>query len=185
MGSESFAAKFESLWLTQDNQKYIQQHGALHNAFHNAFHKDNMTQSSIWWLLAGGAVAIELMIGTFYLLMIALGLVAAALATHAGAGSATQIIIAAVVGGGSVLVWRGIKKKQPATLAASVNADVNLDIGGTVQVDAWGVDGTATVKYRGANWSVAHRNTEATATHTAGSHRIVEVIGSRLIVEKI
>ncbi len=144
-----------------------------------------MTQSSIWWLLAGGAVAIELMTGTFYLLMIALGLAAAALATHAGAGSATQIIIAAVVGGGSVLVWRGIKKKQPATLAASVNADVNLDIGGTVQVDAWGVDGTATVKYRGANWSVAHRNTEATATHTAGSHRIVEVIGSRLIVEKI
>ena len=66
-----------------------------------------------------------------------------------------------------------------------MNADVNLDIGGTVQVDAWGVDGTATVKYRGANWSVAHRNTEATATHTAGSHRIVEVIGSRLIVEKI
>ena len=144
-----------------------------------------MTQSSIWWLLAGGAVAIELMTGTFYLLMIALGLAAAALATHAGAGSATQIIIAAVVGGGSVLVWRGIKKKQPATLAASVNADVNLDIGGTVQVDAWGVDGTATVKYRGANWSVAHRNTEATATRTAGSHRIVEVIGSRLIVEKI
>ena len=144
-----------------------------------------MTQSSIWWLLAGGAVAIELVTGTFYLMMIALGLAAAALATHLGAGSATQIIIAAVVGGGSVLVWRGIKKKQPATLAASVNADVNLDIGGTVQVDAWGVDGTATVKYRGANWSVAHRNTEATATHTAGSHRIVEVIGSRLIVEKI
>ncbi len=144
-----------------------------------------MTESSIWWLLAGGAVAIELMTGTFYLLMIALGLAAAALATHAGAGSATQIIIAAVVGGGSVLVWRGLKKKQPATLAASVNADVNLDIGGTVQVDTWLGDGTATVNYRGAKWSVLHRNAQATATHSAGAHRIVEVIGSRLIVEKI
>ena len=165
------------MWLTQDNRKYIQQHVTSH--------KEIMTQSSIWWLLAGGAVAIELMTGTFYLLMIALGLAAAALATHAGAGSATQIIIAAVVGGGSVLVWRSIKKKQPAELAASVNADVNLDIGGTVQVDAWQGDGTATVSYRGARWSVSHHNAQATATHAAGAHRIVEVIGSRLIVEKI
>lgn len=144
-----------------------------------------MTQSSIWWLLAGGAVAIELMTGTFYLLMIALGLAAAAISTHMGAGSAMQIIIAAVVGGGSVLVWRSIKKKQPAELAASVNADVNLDIGGTVQVESWQDDGTSTVNYRGANWSVTHRNAQATATHSAGPHRIVEVIGSRLIVEKI
>lgn len=144
-----------------------------------------MTQSSIWWLLAGGAVAIELMTGTFYLLMIALGLAAAALATHLGAGSAAQIIIAAMVGGGSVLVWRSIKKKQSASLAASVNADVNLDIGGTVQVESWKPDGTSTVNYRGATWNVAHRDTRATATHAAGAHRIVEVIGSRLILEKI
>ena len=144
-----------------------------------------MAQSSIWWLLAGSAVAIELMTGTFYLLMMALGLAAAALATHMGAGTAVQIIIAAVVGGGSVLVWRSIKKKQPATLPASVNADVNLDIGGTVQVAAWAADGTATVNYRGANWNVAHRSPQATATHLPGAHRIVEVIGSRLIVEKM
>ena len=165
------------MWLTQDNRKYIQQHVTSL--------KEYMTQSSIWWLLAGGAVAIELMTGTFYLLMIALGLAAAALATHLGAGSAMQIIIAAVVGGGSVLVWRGIKQKQPAPLEASVNADVNLDIGGTVQVDAWAADGTATVSYRGAKWNVSHHNPQATATHVGGAHRIVEVIGSRLIVQKI
>jgi membrane protein implicated in regulation of membrane protease activity len=144
-----------------------------------------MTQSSIWWLLAGGAVAIELMTGTFYLLMIALGLAAAAVATHLGAGSAVQIITAAVVGGGSVLLWRSIKQKQAAPLAAGVNADVNMDIGGTVQVAAWGADGTSTVSYRGAKWSVSHQNPQATATHSAGAHRIVEVVGSRLIVEKI
>ena len=144
-----------------------------------------MTQSSIWWLLAGSAVAIELMTGTFYLLMIALGLAAAAVATHLGAGNAAQIITAAVVGGGSVLVWRSIKIKQPASLPASVNADVNLDIGGTVQVESWQPDGTSTVSYRGATWRVVHRNAEATATHAAGAHRIVEVIGSRLTLEKI
>ena len=129
--------------------------------------------------------SIELMTGTFYLLMIALGLAAAAVATHLGAGNAAQIITAAVVGGGSVLVWRSIKIKQPASLPASVNADVNLDIGGTVQVESWQPDGTSTVSYRGATWRVVHRNAEATATHAAGAHRIVEVIGSRLTLEKI
>ena len=33
-----------------------------------------MAMSTIWWLLAGGAVALELFTGTFYLLMVALGL---------------------------------------------------------------------------------------------------------------
>ena len=29
-----------------------------------------MTQPTFWWLLAGGAVALELLTGTFYLLML-------------------------------------------------------------------------------------------------------------------
>ncbi len=141
-----------------------------------------MAQSSIWWILAGAAVAVELMTGTFYLLMLAIGLAAAAVAAHLGAGITVQMIVAAVVGGGSVLVWRSIKQKQPAPLKASANADVNLDIGGTVLVDAWLPDGSSTVSYRGAQWNVALK---PGALPSAGAHRIVEVIGSRLIVERI
>ena len=33
-----------------------------------------MDESTIWWLLAGATVGMELMLGTFYLLMVALGL---------------------------------------------------------------------------------------------------------------
>ena len=43
-----------------------------------------MADSTLWWLAAGGLIAVELITGTFYLLMISLGLVAAALAAHAG-----------------------------------------------------------------------------------------------------
>ena len=43
----------------------------------------NMAQSTIWWVLAGGFVAVELLSGTFYLLMLALGMAAAALAAQA------------------------------------------------------------------------------------------------------
>ena len=43
-----------------------------------------MEASTIWWLAAGAVVVAELLTGTFYLLMVALGLVAAALAAHLG-----------------------------------------------------------------------------------------------------
>ena len=39
-----------------------------------------MADSTIWWLIAGVLVAAELMTGTFYLLMIAIGMASAALA---------------------------------------------------------------------------------------------------------
>ena len=141
-----------------------------------------MAESTLWWLLVGTAIGIELVTGTFYLLMLAVGLAAAALAAHLGASTTTQIVVAAVVGVGSVLAWRRFKQTKPTELPASFNKDVNLDIGETVQVDQWTPDGTATVKYRGANWAVSSASGEARGS---GLHRVVEVVGSRLIVQKI
>jgi membrane protein implicated in regulation of membrane protease activity len=140
-----------------------------------------MTESTIWWVLAGSVVAVELITGTFYLLMLSLGLMAAAIAAQAGATTAVQILIAAVVGGGSVVVFRLYKKTRPAPFPTNVDSTVNLDIGETVQVDAWSPDGTSLVKYRGANWHVA---LAAGGTPSPGPHRIIEVVGSRLIVKK-
>ena len=141
-----------------------------------------MAESTIWWLCAGAAVAVELLTGTFYLLMLSLGLVAAAIAAHLDAGPVVEFVVAAVVGGGAVFVWHLRQSRRPAEPAASANRDVNLDIGETVQVDAWNTDGTATVKYRGANWTVLHRGANPASS---GAHRVVEVIGSRLLVDKV
>jgi membrane protein implicated in regulation of membrane protease activity len=55
--------------------------------------------STWWWILAGMAVIAELLTGTFYLLMLALGLSAGALAAHAGAGVAGQLVAAAPAAG--------------------------------------------------------------------------------------
>ena len=38
-----------------------------------------MSDPTLWWMLAGIAVIVELLSGTFYLLMLATGMVAAAL----------------------------------------------------------------------------------------------------------
>jgi membrane protein implicated in regulation of membrane protease activity len=141
-----------------------------------------MAESTLWWLLTGTAIAVELITGTFYLLMLAIGLAAAALAAHAGASMAAQLITAAVVGGGAVAAWHVKRGKRPDEPAASANRDINLDVGETVQVQAWNPDGTATVKYRGANWTVMAL--EGTM-HGTGAHRVREVVGNRLIVEKI
>ena len=61
----------------------------------------DLSVATFWWVLAGVAVAAELATGTFYLLMIALGLVGAALAAHLGLSVTLQVVTAAVVGGGS------------------------------------------------------------------------------------
>ncbi len=132
-----------------------------------------------WWMLTGVLVAAELLTGTFYLLMLALGCAAAAIAAHAGMTSTVQLVAAAVVGGGATAGWYVRRSRSPARPDAAANRDVNLDIGEAVQVDAWGADGEARVRYRGAAWSVRHVGSGPPAP---GSHVIVAVHGSRLDV---
>jgi membrane protein implicated in regulation of membrane protease activity len=141
----------------------------------------DMADSTVWWLLAGGAVAVELMTGTFYLLMLAIGLAAGAIAAHLGGGLAVQLIAAGAVGGGAVAGWRALRGRRPAEPAPGANRDINLDVGETVTVDAWRPDGTAQVRYRGATWTVA---LVPGALPAPGVHRIREVVGSHLVVEK-
>ena len=141
-----------------------------------------MANSTIWWLIAGAVVVVELLSGTVYLLLLAAGFAAAAIAAHLGFGTITQLIVAAVIGVGAVLVWYSIQRKRPRAPQAGTNRDVNLDIGESVHVEAWNPDGTATVRYRGAQWTVVQRAGHAPST---GEHRVVEVIGSRLVVDKV
>lgn len=141
-----------------------------------------MADSSIWWLLTGAAVAIELVTGTFYLLMFAVGLAAAAIAAHLGMSLTVQLVIAAVIGGGAVVAWHLLRGKKMIGKKAEFNSDVNMDIGQTVHVDTWQEDGTAHIKYRGASWTVQLQEGSASG---AGSYGIEQVIGSRLIVKKL
>jgi membrane protein implicated in regulation of membrane protease activity len=141
-----------------------------------------MTESTIWWVLAGAVVAVELLSGTFYLLLLSIGLVAAAIAAHLGATVSIQLTVAAMIGGGSVIACRSYKQKSTPNLPAGANHDVNMDVGETVHVAAWEPDGTSSVKYRGANWRVS---LAPGATPSPGLHVIVEIIGSGLIVRKV
>jgi len=130
--------------------------------------------------MAGGVIVAELLTGTFYLLMLSLGLSAAALAAHAGMGLEAQIVAAAIVGGDAVVAWYFIKKRSQGSEPA--NTTNNLDIGETVMVERWLPDGTARIKYRGADWTALHRPGEVPV---AGPHRVAEVMGNRLVIEPL
>ena len=141
-----------------------------------------MDESTIWWLLAGATVGQELMLGTFYLLMVAVGLAAAAVAAHLGMPMPGQIVTAALVGGGSVVAWYFIKKKRPGDPSPRADRSVNLDVGETILIESWNPDGTATVQYRGAAWTAIHRPGIRPST---GMHRVAELVGNRLLVDPL
>jgi membrane protein implicated in regulation of membrane protease activity len=112
-----------------------------------------MSQALLWWIATGLLVLAELATGTFYLLMLAVGLAGAAAAAHAGLALTGQLLTAALVGGAAVIAWHLQRRRQPAPPAVAANRDVLLDVGERVHVAHWGSDGRARVHYRGAAWA--------------------------------
>jgi membrane protein implicated in regulation of membrane protease activity len=143
----------------------------------------NMNDLPIWWWLAGALLAIELLTGSFYLLMLALGAVAAALAAHAGLAFSWQITLAAVVGTAAVVFWHLRRARQaPSQASVQANTDVLLDVGERVFVTAWQNDGTTTVHYRGAQWQAV---LDAGARAHSGAHRVAALQGNRLVLHPV
>lgn len=137
-----------------------------------------MDNPTLWLIVAGVLVMAELLTGTFYLLMLSLGATAAALTAYADGTLTWQIVTAAIVGGGAAVLWH---LKKPLSNDAQ-DSNVHLDIGETVTVDAWDAQGHTKVKHRGAQWSAV---CAANATPELGLHRIREMQGNRLVLEKI
>jgi membrane protein implicated in regulation of membrane protease activity len=108
----------------------------------------------LWWIGAGALVIAELLTGTFYLLMVALGFIAGAVAKMLGATLAVQYLCAALVALAAVVLLRRSRfGRRRERRDASTNPDVVLDVGAPVEVLAWR-DGHARVPYRGAEWDV-------------------------------
>jgi len=137
----------------------------------------------IWWLVLAGVVVIcELFTGTFYLLMFALGLVSASIASLLISSMQLQMLIAAVVGSAATVALHNSKYGWKQCGDAARDPNVNIDIGQQLRVEEWQEQGNgisiARTKYRGAMWDVELRHAHA----NAGMFVIEAVEGSRLIV---
>lgn len=142
-----------------------------------------MTDWIVWLALAGIVVICELFTGTFYLLMISIGLLAGGLAAFVGFNLELQLIVAAVVGIAATYALRHSKYGKLHRTDSARDPNVNLDIGQTLYIKDWisnvGEASTARTMYRGAMWDVelAHGSTAQ-----PGTYIIKEIRASRLIV---
>ncbi len=133
----------------------------------------------LWWIGAGALMIAELLTGTFYLLMIALGFLAGALAKLYGASVAAQCTWAALVALAAVVLLRRSRfGRRRERRDASTNPDVVLDIGAPLEVPAW-QDRRARVPYRGAEWDVELAPGER---EDARFYEIAAVRANRLVV---
>lgn len=108
----------------------------------------------VWFLLAFALLGLEMLSGTFYMLVFGVAAAAGGLMAYLGAAVTAQFIVAAIVGvvGTAVLrTWRA--KSAP-------RADQNLDIGAQVQIESWGEGGHARVHYRGSQWDAELESAE-------------------------
>jgi membrane protein implicated in regulation of membrane protease activity len=140
---------------------------------------DVATGALLWWGAAGVLIVLELLTGTFYLLMISLGVIAGGLAYWAGAAPHVQFGCAAAVAAVAVIVLRRSRfGGRRARVDAATSPDVNLDIGATLTVAEWH-DGRARTNYRGAQWDVELAPGEP---EDARLYEITALRGNRLIV---
>lgn len=118
----------------------------------------NSIEPWVFWVVVAGMLAVaEMMSGTFYLLLAALGALAAGAASFVGAGMTVQILIAAGV---TLANWFVLKKIRPDQTATDHrrNPDVNSDIGETVRIQSIDPSGKIKVFHRGAHWDAAMDN---------------------------
>ena len=133
-----------------------------------------------WWIAAAVLVALELGSGSFYLLMLAVGAAAAALAAHLGLGPELQWSVAALVGIGAVAALYLVRRRQPRR-STQTNRDLNLDIGSVLEVERWDDNGNARVRWRGTEWQARLGRGRA----LPGRFRIAAVDANTLVLDAL
>jgi len=133
----------------------------------------------VWFAAAVLLVIAEMASGTFYLLMVALGLAAGGLGALGGLGSTGQTLLAAAVAVVGIILLRRTHFGRMRRRNARADPGVNLDIGQELDVPGWDANRCARVPYRGADWNVELAEGGAAEP---GRFRIVEIRGSTLIV---
>jgi len=63
--------------------------------------------ATLWWIMTGVLLLSELLTGSFYLLMLAVGAALGATSAHAGLAPVTQWLVAALCSSALVFAWPG------------------------------------------------------------------------------
>src|SRR6185503_20547549 len=139
-----------------------------------------MDPALIWAISGLGLVIVELLTGTFYLLMLGVAAFGAALAAWLGQGFGVQTVVAAVIAGAGcygVHIYRAKNLKGQMT---------PVDAGQPASFENWVDQGArrARVRYRGASWDalVDGEGQEPAATAPGSMLYVVSTNGNTLNV---
>ncbi len=130
-----------------------------------------------WLIIAAVLLCIEMLTGTFYLLVLAIAAVVTWLAYLLNAPLLAQALIFCVVSAALLPVahrYRKARQTRP-------NAAQNLDAGEVVMVE-WR-DNIGSTRYRGAPWQVVSEYPNDPQVN--GAHQIVRLDSSRIVVRPI
>lgn len=106
-----------------------------------------MPSYAYWFLLALLLLAMEMLTGTFYMLILSVAVGIGGLVAWLGLDVPVQITCSVVAGMIGVVIVRRLR-----SAGAAKPVEQNLDIGHTVRLLTLHDDGTARVHYRGAEW---------------------------------
>jgi membrane protein implicated in regulation of membrane protease activity len=108
----------------------------------------------VWIIVGFVLVIVELLSGTFYLLVIGVGAFAGAAVAFAGGGYFAQAVAACAV----ALAGAWFVRRWHASHRQEGGRDNLLDLGQPVVLEEWleSPAGRARVKYRGASWDARH-----------------------------
>lgn len=134
-----------------------------------------------WFALAVLALIGELSTGTFYLLLLAIGLAVGGLCALLGLSLHWQLIACIVMALVSLVILRksglmGRHRRLPKPDALS------LDIGQPVQVTQWSENQTTSVWYRGATWQA---RLQSGHSPVPGAYVIVAIDGAQLLIKPL
>lgn len=135
-----------------------------------------MPSYAYWFLLALGLLAMEMLTGTFYMLILSVAVGTGGLAALLGWDMSVQITCSVITGMIGVMI---VRKMKGASTAKS--EDQNLDVGQTVRLITWNNDGTARVHFRGAEWDAELEDFKLGMVQPAVLY-IKSVHGSRLVL---
>jgi membrane protein implicated in regulation of membrane protease activity len=121
-----------------------------------------MEEDLLWAILGLALVIVELLTGTFYLLMLGIAAFGAALAAWLGQGIGVQAIVAAVISG---LGCYGVHLYRAKN---STQQMPHIDAGQPASFENWVDPGArlARVRYRGASWDAQVEGEAAVETGT-------------------
>lgn len=108
-------------------------------------------EAYLMWLVAGiGLIIVEMMVGTFVLLVLGLAAFGGAAAAWMGFPFSIQTVVAVALAATGMIIAGNLKKKK----VAGAKDESSLDIGHTVILESWvsEADGVAKVRYRNTTW---------------------------------